>query len=137
MNTLDHVTGNSKAIFNAVLWRLLPTFVGILVLTPHLGVLLDHHYLDDGPMHSHIMAVGTKHHHFVTTHDHNDPNLIIETPTFYKNGFANSGFCTDYQCVHTDLVTGPTGHFNVTLARNDFLRKTYLSPELKPPIFGM
>ena len=134
MNTLNYVTININVICPAILWRLLPIFVGILVLTPYLGVLLDHHYLDNGPMHSHFMAVGTNHHHVVTSHDHNDPNLRVETPTFYKNGYANSGFCTDSQCVYTDLVTGSTGHFTVLLVQKDLLPKTYTYPELKPPI---
>ncbi|MCL0105214.1 hypothetical protein M1N90_00450 [Dehalococcoidia bacterium] len=137
MNTLNHVRRNINAICPDILWRLLPIFVGILVLTPYLGVLLDHHYLDNGPMHSHFMAVGTNHHHVITSHDYNDPDLIVETPIFYKNSFANTGFCSDYQSVYTDLVAGPTGHFNVRLVRNDSLQKTYLYPELKPPIFGI
>ena len=134
MNTLNYVTRKINAICPAILWRLLPIFVGILVLTPYLGVLLDHHYLDNGPMHSHFMAVGTNHHHVVTSHDHNDPNLRVETPTFYKNGYANSGVCTDSQCVYTDLVTGSTAHFTVLLVQKDLLPKTYTYPELKPPI---
>ena len=134
MYTVNHVMRNTNMMSTAALWRLFPTFVCILVLTPYLGVLLDHHYLDNGPMHSHVMAVSAKHHHFVTIHDHNDPNLRVETPTFYKNGYANSGFCTDSQCVYTDLVTGPTGHFTVLSVQKDLLPKTYTYPELKPPI---
>ena len=137
MNTLNSVIRNINAICPAILWRLLPIFVGILVLTPYLGVLLDHHHLDNGPMHSHFMAVGTNHHHVVTSHDHNDPNLRVETPIFYKHGFANSGFCSDYQSVYTDSVAEPTEHFNASLVRNDFPQKTYFYPELKPPIFGI
>ena len=136
MNTLRFTSRNSKAVFASVLWRLFPVVMGLLVLTPYVGVLLDHHYLDKVPFHSHPVGVSSDHQHSALTHDHNDLNLEFNVPTFYKDGFASFGFCSDCQHVYMNLRIGPTGYFILGLFQNYIIQNIYPYPESPPPLFG-
>ena len=135
MNASNDGIRNIKVVIACLLWRVFPTMVAMLVLGPYLGILLDHHYLDKGPLHSHLASSSSRHQHFTVKHNHRDWKLSAETPSFHKTGAVNSSFCSEYECTYENAIPGPTGYFITRLTQKDLLQKTYPYPEHRPPIF--
>ena len=120
-----------------ILARLCPIALGtLLVLLPSLGTLIDHHFAERQPYHSHLRADSGHEHGYRYFHAHGSEADPEANPALYNLDASLEGFTTatlsEFDLSRQAFVE-PTSLIGIHTAADTALRSIYPAPPYKPP----
>ena len=120
-----------------VLARLCPIALGaLLVLLPSLGPLIDHHFAERQPYHSHLGADRGHEHGYRYFHAHGADFDSEANPALYNLDTSLAGFTTatlSESDLSRQTLIEPTSLIGTHTASDAALRSIYPDPPYKPP----
>ena len=128
-------------MIHKVLWRIPAILLSLVVLTPAIWMLFDHHFVERISDHDHLVASTTHDHSYdidYGSHNHDDPRPIGSSPFFAEDSgliaMASSlvGFCSCSEC-----DGGPTCTYGIISEGEIFPEEVKVSPGLDPPRSGI
>ena len=120
-----------------VLARLCPIALGaLLVLLPSMGPLIDHHFAERQPYHSHLGADRGHEHDYRYFHAHGADFDSEANPALYNLDTSLAGFTTatlSESDLSRQTLIEPTSLIGIHSASDAALRSIYPDPPYKPP----
>ena len=120
-----------------ILARLCPIALGtLLVLLPSLGPLIDHHFAERQPYHSHLRVDSGHEHGYRYFHAHGAEADPEANPALYNLDTSLAGFTTatlSESELSRHALDEPTSLIGIHTEVNAALRSIYPAPPYKPP----
>ena len=120
-----------------VLSRLCPIALGaLLVLLPSMGPLIDHHFAERQPYHSHLGPDRGHEHQYSYFHAHGSEADPESNPALYNLDTSLAGFTTatlSESELSRQALVEPTSLIGIHTAADAALRSVYPAPPYKPP----
>lgn len=127
----------ASRLSHAILWRIPPVLLLISFLVPSMGVMFNHHFLEQNPYHSHF-ANGLKHAHVVSDgHSHWEGNGLVASnvPLFVKNvGMSTAGAHIDLIYSEIHVPSPPFALIKSSILAIDIHDEKNIAVETLPPI---
>ena len=124
-------------VAHGILWRIPPLVLLISFLVPSMGVMLDHHFPERDPYHSHLTHVA-KHTHIGSV-EHTHPKSDIPLPPTV--GFVTKDLGMGPAGMHIDLLKtehlvprAPLELVNLSISSIAFYKDATSIVEIPPPI---
>ena len=120
-----------------VLARLCPIALGaLIVLLPSVGPLLDHHFAERQPYHSHLGADLGHEHGYRYFHAHGSESDPEANPALYNLDTSLAGFTTatlSESSLGSQALVEPASLIGIQAAPDAALRSVYPDPPYRPP----
>ena len=124
-------------VVHGILWRI-PTLVLLIsFLIPSMGVMLNHHFPERDPYHSHLTNVAKHSHIGLVEHTHRDLDIpLFSTPVFLsKNlGMGSAGTHIDLLKTESQAPRAPLELTNLSILNIEFYEGANIIVEIPPPI---
>ena len=124
-------------MLHGILWRI-PTLVLLIsFLIPSMGVMLNHHFPERDPYHSHLTNVAKHSHIGLVEHIHRDLDVpLSSTPVFLsKNlGMGSAGVHIDLLKTESQVSRAPLELTNLSILNIEFYEGANIIVEIPPPI---
>ena len=124
-------------IIHGILWRIPPLVLLISFLIPSIGVMLNHHFPERDPYHSHLANVAKHTHISFVQHIHQKSDIpVSSTPIFLTKdlGMGSTGIHIDSSKTGSIVPNAPLKLTNLSTLTINLYKGVTSTVEIPPPI---
>ena len=127
----------ASGVAHGVLWRIPPLVLLISFLFPSMGVMLDHHFPERDPYHSHLTHVSKHTHLGLVEHTHPESDIPLPSTAIFVTkdaGIGSTGIHIDLLKTEFFVPGAPFELNNLWILKKALYKEAISTVEIPPPI---
>ena len=127
----------ASGVAHGVLWRIPPLVLLISFLFPSMGVMLDHHFPERDPYHSHLTHVSKHTHLGLVEHTHPESDIPLPSTAIFVTkdaGIGSTGIYIDLLKTEHRVLRAPLVLSKLSILKIVFYKDITRTVEIPPPI---